>query len=298
MGLSRISLTLNPGYACSPSRGLDYDAAVASRKRGTMSLSKPFYRNYRAIKPGPNSGYSGWAYIHDRDYAKNAEHYVRAFILIQNDLQLIFEYLEPSDECRTAYSYRIHALLMRTCIEVEANFKAILEENNFTPPPKRSLNMTDYRKVDATHHLSSYEVMLSIWNGTRPILKPFEPWKAARGLPNPNGLSLPWYQAYNASKHDRQDEFKKANLGNLVIAVAGLLVLVSSQFRGQDFGAGSPALELSGHDYHPMEASIGSLFRIKYPDDWVAADSYDFNWTVLKTQNVRFEKIDYDAIPY
>jgi hypothetical protein len=81
---------------------------------------------------------------------------VRALVLIQNDLQSIFEYLEPSDESRTAYSYRIHALLMRTCVEVEANFKAILEENTFTAPPKRSLNMTDYRKVDATHHLSSY----------------------------------------------------------------------------------------------------------------------------------------------
>jgi hypothetical protein len=182
-----------------------------------MSFSKPFYRNYRAIKPGPNSGYSGCAYINDREYAKNPEHYVRAFILIQNDLQSIFEYLEPSDESRTAYSYRVHALLMRTCIEVEANFKAIFEENAFTPPPKRSLNMTDFRKVDVTHHLSSYEVMLPIWNGTPPTLKPFEPWKSARGLPNPGGLSLPWYQAYNASKHDRQDEFKKANLENLVM---------------------------------------------------------------------------------
>jgi hypothetical protein len=96
-----------------------------------VTLAKPFHRNYRGIKEGPNSGYSGWAYIHDRDYAKNAEHYVRACTLIQNDLQMIFEYLEPSDECRPAYSYRIHALLVRTCIEVEANFKAILEENTF-----------------------------------------------------------------------------------------------------------------------------------------------------------------------
>jgi hypothetical protein len=118
-----------------------------------MSLAKPFHRNYRAMKPGPNSDYSHGAYIHDRDYAKNPEHYVRALILIQNDLRSIFEYLEPSDESRTAYSYRIHALFMRACIEVEANFKVILEENTFTPPA-RSLNMTDYRKVDATHHLS------------------------------------------------------------------------------------------------------------------------------------------------
>ena len=263
-----------------------------------MSFSKPFHRNYRAMKPSsPQSGYSGWAYIQDRDYAKNAEHYVRAFILIQNDLQTIFEYVEPSDECRTAYSYRIHALLMRTCVELEANFKAILEENTFTPPANRSLNIRDYRRVDATHHLSSYEVMLPIWNNKPLILKPFEPWKSARGLSDRGELSLCWYQAYNASKHDRQDEFKKANLENLVTAVAGLLVLISSQFQSQDFTAGPVLFASSGYDYHPMEASIGSLFRIKYPDDWVDDELYDFDWTMLKSQTDRFEKIDFNAIP-
>ena len=253
-----------------------------------MSFSKPFHRNYRAIKPGPQSGYSGWAYIHDRDYAKNAEHYVRAFILIQNDLQSIFEYVEPSDQCRMAYSYRIHALLMRTCVELEANFKAILEENTFTPPAKRSLGIRDYRKVDATHHLSSYEVMLPIWNDRPLILNPFEPWKPARGLPDRGGSSLPWYQAYNASKHDRQDEFKKANLENLITAVAGLLVLISSQFSGEDFTAGPRLFAASGYDYHPMEASISPLFRIRYPEDWVDAELYDFDWTVLKSSEGPF----------
>lgn len=263
-----------------------------------MGLPKPFLRNYRAIKQGPNSGYSGWAYIHDRDYARNAEHYVRAFLLIQNDLKTIFEYVEPSDECRSAYSYRIHALLIRTCIEVEANFKAILEENTFTAPTNRSLNMTDYRKVDATHHLSSYEVMLPIWNGAPPTFRPYEQWKAKRGLPNNGGISLPWYQAYNASKHDRHVEFKKANLEALVMAVAGLLVLISSQFRDQDFGAGATGLTVGGYDFHPMEASTGELFRIKYPEDWTDDELYDFNWADLKQQNERFEKINFDAIPY
>jgi len=260
-----------------------------------MSFTKPFHRNCRAIKPGRNSGYSGWAYIQDRQYANNAEHYVRALTLIQNDLLSIFEFLEPSDECRPAYSYRIHALFMRTCIEVEANFKAILEENIFTPP-SRPLNMKDYRKVDASHHLSSYEAMLPIWNGTPPIFKPFGAWRPVRGLPNPSGLSLPWYQAYNASKHDRHDEFKKANLENLVMAVAGLLVLVTSQFSNQAFDAG-PVLLSTGDNYHPMEASIGSLFRIKYPDDWIDAECYDFDWAVLVNQSDRFAKFDYDAIP-
>ena len=265
-----------------------------------MSLMKPFHRNYRSMKSGPQSGYSRWAYIVDRDYAKNAEHYVRAFLLIKEDLLTLFEYLEPSNECLTSYSYRIHALLMRTCIEVEANFKAILEENKFTPPARGS-TMRHYRKVDATHHLSSYEVTLPIWNGTPLVLKPFEPWRAERGLPSPSKPnpwpSLPWYQAYNASKHDRQDEFKQANLDNLLKSIAGLLVLVSSQFLNQDFDAGPMMISARGHDYHSLEPSIGSLFRIKYPDDWVDAECYEFDWTVLKTQQDRFEKIDYDAIP-
>jgi hypothetical protein len=218
--------------------------------------------------------------------------------LIQNDLQSIFEYIEPSDESRTAYSYRIHALFMRTCIEIEANFKAILEENTFTQQT-RWLNINDYRRVDVTHHLSSYEVILPIWNGTSPIFKPFEPWKAGRGLSRPNGidLSLPWYRDYNKSKHDRQDEFKRANFENLVTAVTGLLVLISSQFRDRNFSAGAATLGFSGYDYHPMAAATGDLFRIKYPDDWLEEEIYDFDWTVLKDEKDRFEKINFDAIP-
>jgi hypothetical protein len=177
-----------------------------------MSFAKPFYRNYRGIKPSPNSGYSGWAYIHDRDYAKSAEHYVRAFILIQNDLQSIFEYLEPSDECRTSYSYRIHALLMRTCIEVEANFKAILEENTFTPPPKRSLNTTDYRKVDATHHLFSYEVMLPIWNGGAADLETFRAvevgtWPTEPRRPRPPLVSSLQRKQARSTRRVQEGEF-------------------------------------------------------------------------------------------
>ncbi|MGP8232622.1 MAG: hypothetical protein ACLQL2_08150 [Methylovirgula sp.] len=81
------------------------------------------------------------------------------------------------------------------------------------------------------------------------------------------------------------------------MAVAGLLVLISSQFHDQDFSAGPVSLALSGYDYHPMEASIGSLFRINYPDDWVDSELYEFDWTVLKNCADRFEKIDFDAIP-
>ncbi len=261
-----------------------------------MSITKPFYRNVRGMRPGPNSGYSSWAYIEDRQYAEDPAHYTRALILILSDLRSIFEYVEPSDEGKTAFSYRIHALLMRTCIEIEANFRAILEANNFTAPANRSLNITDFRKIDVTHHLSSYEAMLPIWNGVSPPIRPFEPWHAHRGQPASQGARLHWYQAYNESKHSRQKAFKKANLWTLIEAVAGLLIVVTAQFNTVSFDAGPNHLTFGSGNYHPHEASIGELFRIKYPDDWDDAEIYDFDWSTLQAEADRFAKIDYDSI--
>lgn len=261
-----------------------------------MAHGKPFHRNVRGMVKGPNSGYSGWAFIEDPEYARNPEHYVRALILIQNDLKSIFEFVEPAKESRTAFSYRIHALLMRTCIEIEANFKAILYENNFTRPSSRNLNIRDYRKIDVTHHLSSYEAMLPFWNGASPTIKPFEPWLALRGQSASNSIPLPWYQAYNASKHDRQQAFKEANLWNLIQAVAALLIVITAQFKNVEFDAGPDYIAMRSETYHPFGSSIGHLFRLKVPDDWSDDESYDFDWSELKEKPIRFQKIDYDSI--
>lgn len=250
--------------------------------------TKPFHRIYRKVQSGRhNAGYSSTAYIRDPQYANAPSHYVRAYSLIQNDLQKLFEYVEPSTESLKTYSYRIHELLMRTCIEVEANFKAILIENTFTPERGR-FDMGVYKKVNQSHRLSDYEVLLPVWNGEPRIWKPFEAWG--------EGKSLEWYQSYNASKHNRQESFREANLEVLINAVAGLLILLSSQFETEDFSAGSVLLSLGGHDYHGLEPAIGSMFRIKFPDTWHDDELYDFDWKELKDQKDRFQKFNYDEV--
>lgn len=254
-------------------------------------FNKPFHRIYRIVPNGRNAGYSSTAYIKDPDYANAASNYVRAYKLIQSDLQKLFEYVEPSAESLSTYSFRIHELLMRTCIEVEANLKAILVENTFTPEICRFgpiFNMGVYKKVNRSHRLSDYEVLLPEWNGERRIWKPFEAWGA--------GERLEWYQSYNASKHDRKEAFGAANLEVLINAVAGLLVLLSSQFETQDFSAGSDLLSVGGYDYHEFEPAIGSMFRIKFPDTWGEDELYDFDWQKLKDQEDRFQKFNYDEL--
>jgi hypothetical protein len=139
-----------------------------------MSYHKPFHRNFRELIERTNSGYSSWAFIVDKDYAQSPHHYTRAFLLLQEDIKNLFEYIEPADINLNTFSYRIHELFMRTCIEIEANFKAILRENTYTPlfengPKKGQLktednwNIFDYIKINTTHHLDDYHVEFPFW---------------------------------------------------------------------------------------------------------------------------------------
>lgn len=235
------------------------------------------------------SQYTGWTYILDQEYAASPDHFIRGYQMIQSDLQKLFEYVEPSPEGLQTYSYRIHELLMRTCIEVEANFKAILAANIFTPKTIYDYKITNYKKINKSHHLSSFELTLPIWNGPRRVWRPFADWETED--------SLGWYRAYNRSKHDRYSDFKLANLENLISAVAGLLVVLASQYHDQDFSPGQVLVARSGqHDYHEMEDALGGFFRIKYPDDWSDNELYDFDWNLLKDQPDRFQKYDYDKV--
>lgn len=258
-----------------------------------MSFDKPFHRNFRPVKEAKNSGYSSWAYIVDHSYSENPEYYTRAFSIIQEDVIKLFEYVEPCDINESTYSFRIHELLMRICIEIEANFKAILRENIFNPldnknKPRleKSWNIEDFKIVNKTHHLDDYSIQLPFWKGVKNIRKPFISWK--------NNNPLKWYQAYNQSKHDRVHNFDKANFENLIDAYAGLCVILSSQFRTESFKPGGKSLGVNIDCYFGGGFGIGNFLIVDFPDDWKEHELYEFDWSNLIKEKIRFQKIDYD----
>ena len=264
-----------------------------------MSFNKPFHRNYRAMIERPNSGYSSWAYIVDKEYSVAPEHYTRAFIIIQEDIRKLFEFIEPADINLQTYSYRIHELFMRICMEIEANFKAILRENIYTPTYKsgqrigqpkneNEWNIKDFKKVNKTHHLDSYFVEYPIWNGGKNRFQPFIDWQTED--------SLSWYKAYNECKHDRYEKFILGNFENLLNSFAALLALLSSQFRDESFSPGGQVLGVNSDSYYDGDFGLGDFLKIEFPTNWTEEEKYDFNWTDLKKENSRFEKIDYNSI--
>jgi hypothetical protein len=216
------------------------------------------------------------------DFANEPLHYTRAFEIIQKDLLELFDYIEPADKNVSCYSYRIHALHMRACIEVEANFKAILAENGYST--KGNWNMNDYMKLDKTHHLSAYAVKNPIWQGKRHTRKPFASWK--------KGKSPDWYTAYNDAKHDRHVKFSRANLQNLVDAICGLVALLSSQFYVWHFSPSGAVRSLAGiGGPSVLDVAIGGFFHVQFPRNYSKAELYNFDWEVLMKTPNPIEKI-------
>ena len=189
-----------------------------------MPVDRPHPRACRQFVDGEYAEEGRSQYINHPKFAQSPEHYVRAFLLLLKDLRDLFDYVEPADKNLACYSYRIHALLLRTCVEVEANCKAILKENGYAK--SNDWNMADYKKIEKTHFLSSCEIEVPNWTGTMSTWSPFSAWDT--------GESLDWYKAYNTTKHDRHSQFEQATFEQLIAASCGLLVLLSAQFRTND----------------------------------------------------------------
>ena len=247
-----------------------------------MSIGRPYRRICRQLADGSYANSGHGRYVEHPKYAKDPEHYVRAFLLIQKDLMELFDYLEPAEQNLGCYSYRIHELMLRACIEVEANCKAILLENGYTKTC--DLKMRDYIKIDKSHRLSEYKVKMPTWTGAHSTRTPFSAWAT--------GGRLGWYQAYNATKHDRHAEFKSATFENMLDAVCGCLAILSAQFRDHDYSPQSGALLLAGSP-DGMSDAIGGYFRVGFPQSWPASERYDFDWSTLEQDPDPFQKYGY-----
>jgi hypothetical protein len=137
-----------------------------------MPINRPYRRTCRPFKDGRYAS----VFTEHPQYAQSPEHYVRACLLLLKDLRDLFDYVEPADKNLGYYSYRIHSLLLRACVEVEANCKALLKENGYSKKNKKGdplwLRMDDDAKIERSHRLSDYQVKVPQWSGVQNIRTP------------------------------------------------------------------------------------------------------------------------------
>jgi|SRR6185312_11842304 len=254
-----------------------------------MSIPRPYRRTCRQFADGNYSEGGRWMYLLHPKFATDPRHYIRAFLLLQQDVSELFSYIEPSDANLAAYSHRTQQLLMRACVEIEANFTAIFLDNGFRRAD-RNLTIVDYKLINRSHKLSSFEARIPGWKGAHGLRKPFSNWNTDQ--------PLYWYQAYNKSKHHRHDNFHLATFDALMDAFTGLNILLSSQFMGEEYGPGSKALSISNNYTYEgndgMEPSIGDMLRIRFPDNIPADERYEFAWKDLANLEDPFVNFSYE----
>lgn len=140
--------------------------------------------------------------------------------ILLKKLEDILEYVELSDISLHTYSHKSRELLILACTEVENQFQRYMSELNI-PAIGRNYSTSDYVKLFSPLHLSEFKMHLKPYPVVGDIV-PFGVWDA-----NQPTRSLEWYDAYNKTKHNRDEHFDKATILNCIHAICATIVLFS-----------------------------------------------------------------------
>ena len=238
-----------------------------------MSIIKPYARIYRPYTSATIVPLSVDDYLSDPLYANKEEResLLSAARLIVQDVIRLFDFVEPCDDNFGVYSHRIYELFLRCSTEFETNCKGVLQANHY-PKSVKNMRIKDYSKLNTAMRLSDYSISCDSWNTQRKFV-PFEDWKY--------GEALSWYQDYNIVKHNRATEFPLANLGNLMMALCGLIVLLAAQF---DQEIGKVSSSWFSFTLANMPNSFAILPFTVYRPAFTEEESYEFDWKSIKDE--------------
>ncbi|MCW5676190.1 MAG: hypothetical protein KIT15_16560 [Xanthobacteraceae bacterium] len=167
---------------------------------------------------------------------------------LRDTLVRLCRVIHPEGGNLKSYGSDIRNIIIMAATEVEAQWKGVLLANR-----QRAENTKDYFKLLSALKLDEYEVSVSYF----PWLKSFKPF-SGWAINHPT-KSLPWYDAYNAIKHNRENEFKNATLANAFSALTACAVMMYAQF--------------GTHGYQRRD-SIDTFFKLKSFPKWHFSEAY------------------------
>lgn len=133
------------------------------------------------------------------------------YLSIETDLASTSQFIEPRGQ-ENVFSFEFFKILILSCTEVEAVFKDLCMEKT----GKKGGNISEYKETILTHfpRIIYAKVYISRWG---KAIFPFEGWDSGK---------LKWWDAYNAIKHNRNDNFHDATYQNAVYALSALYILI------------------------------------------------------------------------
>jgi hypothetical protein len=148
----------------------------------------------------------------------------QALLLLIQRLDELLLFVEPTAQSLATYGHKARELLILACTEAETQWKHYLRHGGLKPK-KQGFTTNDYVKLRDPLHLEEYEVSLPRYKEVPPT-RPFLGWST---VPGPT-QTLPWYNSYNKTKHDKQDQFSAATVLSCIQAIAANIVMFSVRF--------------------------------------------------------------------
>lgn len=186
---------------------------------------------------------------------------------LTSELTQIFQFVQPSSENMTAYGYKIRNLLILASTEFEAQCRGVLNANAY--PSARRWGTKDYVKLASIMRLGSYSIQFAPHIDLN-VLQPLRDW--TNQYPT---QSLPWYEAYNATKHDRENGFKLANLEHCINAIAACVIMLVAQY-GVNTITGTAVEYFYTVQAKPKWSPYNSYLNLRYDSQGLEPVSYSF----------------------
>lgn len=161
------------------------------------------------------------------------------YAVLLRQLHRICETVHPCPETWGSFGHDIRNLLILACTEVESQWRAVLMANGVQ---QTRYTTADYVKLAPAMRLSEYSLSFPQYPWLEARI-PFAGWRA----PSNPTKDLPWFDAYNAVKHDRERNFNQATLENVFDAVSANAVMLAGQFGF------AYAIRMSAHISTPIE---------------------------------------------
>lgn len=252
-----------------------------------MAITKPYYGIYRPFVS--DKDIDEYDYLTDPSFFASTKQHIMAFFLIVEDLKKVFEYIEPINAHDNVYSHRLFELLLFTCTEIESILSELLNLHDYRSQkginPQYNLTMRNYFEIGTILKLSQYTVSFR----ESRIIIPYEDWNETDFKP------LRWYSGYNSVKHNRSSHFADANLKNVLESIAGLYALLYSQFyfHADHFQDEEKMVVVVSDKIILTNPPYYKLFSIKQEPRWTDTEKYDFNWSAIKNDADRFQKLTF-----
>jgi hypothetical protein len=170
-------------------------------------------------------------------------------VVLKQQLEGIFRTVHPVERNFLAYGHDIRNLLILAATEVEAHWKGVLKANNSS-----GSSTNDYVKLLPAMKLDEYALRLPYYPWLGPVM-PFKNWDRSRST-----QSLEWYDAYNAVKHNREEEFERGTLIHTIEAVCACAIMTFAQF---------------GYTGYTYREEIASFFQLETAPTWSPEETYD-----------------------